>query len=126
MISGIGVDCVSIARMEKSMARPRFVQRVFSQQEQAYLSGLAPARAAASAAAGFAAKEAFLKAAGVGLGGYALEDIGVLRRESGQPYYVLSGTAAEFCAQNNLTAHLSLTHDGGMAIAFAVLEKCGG
>ena len=49
----------------------------------------------------------------------------MLRRESGAPYYALSGAAAAWAAEKRLTAHLSLSHDGGLALAFAVLERRG-
>ena len=80
-------------------------------------------RRAASAAANFAAKEAFLKACGKGLGGFALADIQVLRAESGAPYYALKGAAAAHMAENGLHVSLSLSHEDGLAAAFAVLEK---
>ena len=123
MIRGVGIDAVQIARMKKSMARGHFAQRVFSAEERAALALLSEARRTESAAACFAAKEAFLKAAGRGLGGFALCDIAALRRESGAPYYALSGTAAAYLKENGLTAHLSLTHEGGLAIAVALLEE---
>lgn len=124
MIYGIGVDSVEIARMEKSVQSRHFVRRIFSAAERAIIEGIsAPGNAAQSAAANFAAKEAFLKAAGKGLGGFGFEEISALRRESGAPYYALCGRALAFCEENGLTAHLSLTHDGGLATAFAVLEK---
>ena len=78
-----------------------------------------------TAAANFAAKEAFLKACGKGLGGFALAEIAVLRRESGAPYYALTGAAAAWLAARGGVAHLSLSHDAGMACAFTVLEGRG-
>lgn len=80
MLYGIGCDLCEVARMEKSLSGPMgpaFVRRVFGPAEQAALglgaeaepwpAGRASAHKAASAAADFAAKEAFLKAAGTGL-----------------------------------------------------------
>lgn len=122
MIFGIGTDLCEISRMEKSLESPAFMRRVFSPEEQALLAGCSPRRRAESAAANFAAKEAFLKATGRGLGGFAMAEIAALRQESGQPYFVLSGAAAAYAAEHHLTAHLSLSHDGGMASAFVVLE----
>ncbi|MDL2324804.1 holo-ACP synthase [Ruminococcaceae bacterium OttesenSCG-928-A16] len=122
MTVGIGVDCTQIERIEKSMQKPQFVQRVFAKEEQQLLASLGAKHAAETAAGCFAAKEAFLKAAGVGLGGFALTDIAVLRQQSGKPYYQLSGTAAAYCRQNKIMPMVSLTHEGGLAIAFAVFE----
>lgn len=123
MIYGIGTDLCESARMERAIAREPFLHRVFSESEQALLASHTGKRRAETAAANFAAKEAFLKACGRGLGGFALSDIGVLRRESGAPFYVLSGEAARWAQEQHLTAHLSLTHDAGLACAFTVLEQ---
>lgn len=123
MLYGIGVDMVRIARVQKSLESPAFWRRVYGAQEQALLAALPAPRRAASAAANFAAKEAFLKAAGAGLGGFALAEVQALRRESGAPYLCLCGGALAWARQNRLTAQLSLTHEGGFAAAFVVLEQ---
>ena len=123
MVYGVGIDNVQISRMEKSLQKPRFAKWVFSEEELAMLEGLAPAKYLESAAGCFAAKEAFLKAAGVGLGGFALHEMAALRKESGQPYMAPSGKTADYCTENNLTCHLSITHDGGIATAIVILEQ---
>ena len=92
--------------------RSRLFGRIFSDK-----------RRAESAAAAFAAKEAFLKAASTGLGGFALAELAVLHKPSGAPYFCFFGDAARFIEQNHLTAHLSLTHDGGLAAAYVILEQ---
>ncbi len=122
MIAGIGVDTVRIDRLQKSLARPSFLKKVFGPREQALLAATALSRRAERAAGCWAAKEAFLKAAGRGIGGFALDEIEALRRPSGAPYYALRGTAAAWAAENGLTVHLSISHDGGVATAFAVAE----
>ena len=123
MIAGVGADMVRVERMEKSLASEAFWQRVFGAEERAFLEKLSPARKAASAAANFAAKEAFLKACGKGLGGFALAEIQVLREKSGAPYYALRGAAAAWLAEKGLHVSLSLSHEGGLAAAFAVLDR---
>lgn len=123
MIFGLGMDLCQIERMEKSIQKEHFCRGVFGPEEWAALEKLPPHRRAESAAACFAAKEAFLKAAGVGLGGFALTDLQALRRESGAPYYQLSGKAAAWVKENGLTLWLTLTHEAGMAGAVAILEK---
>ena len=124
MIYGIGVDTAAIARVEKSMARPSFVRRVFGEAERAQLAGRG-AHAAASAAANFAAKEAFGKALGTGIftAAFSLPEVQVLRGESGAPYFAFSGRAAGLLRRRRITAHLSLTHEGGLATAFVILEQ---
>ena len=132
MIYGIGCDLCDTARMAKSLGGPHgstFAARVFgpAEREALGLSEKAPfplsAHKAASAAADFAAKEAFLKAAGTGLAGpFALCEIEAVRLESGAPEYRLSGGSARWMDEHHLRAKLSLSHDGGMALAFCILE----
>ena len=123
MILGIGIDLCAAARIEKSLGKPAFCDYVFAPAEQALLGGLGGKRRAETAAANFAAKEAFLKAAGTGLAGpFALAEIEAVRLDSGAPAYRFSGRTAEWVARRHLTAHLTLSHDGGMAMAFCLLE----
>lgn len=122
MIQGIGIDLCTAARLEKSLARPAFLAHVYAPQEQALLAGLAGRHRLETAAANYAAKEAFLKAAGTGLGGFALPELAVLRRENGEPYFALTGAAAAWAQARQLTVHVSLTHEGGTAAAFVLLE----
>ena len=71
----------------------------------------------------FAAKEAVMKALGVGLGSCELTDIEVVRAESGQPSVRLSGSAADLAAEHGVTTwHLSLTHTESAAHAIVVAE----
>lgn len=121
MVIGIGIDLCLIERIQEQMDNARFMARIFTEQERVFFASR-PAVAASSAAANFAAKEAFLKAIGSGLGGAAMTDIEVLRKESGQPYYVLHGGLADWMNEHKATAHLSLSHENGMAAAFCVLE----
>lgn len=76
MIWGVGIDLCDADRIEKSLAKPSFLDHVFAPAEQALLSALGEKRRVETAAANFAAKEAFLKAVGTGLGGFALCDLG--------------------------------------------------
>lgn len=64
MIFGIGTDLCAADRMAEKLQKPAFVQRVFSPAEQALLNERGGTHRAETAAANFAAKEAFLKAAG--------------------------------------------------------------
>ena len=133
MLYGIGCDLCSLSHLEKSLSSAHaaaFVRRVYGPAEQAAL-GLLEGSAAplnahrlASAAADFAAKEAFLKAAGTGLREpFSLCEIEVLRLPSGAPVYRFSGRTAAWVEEHHVTARLSLSHDGGMALAFCVLEQ---
>ena len=94
MIIGIGSDLIDIRRVEKTLARfgDRFVQRVFTEVEQARSENRATR--AASYAKRFAAKEACSKALGSGIRmGVAWREMGVVNLPSGQPTMVLQGGA---------------------------------
>lgn len=120
MIRGIGVDLCEIARMEKFTADSRFVQRFFSEEEREYL--LDRGTSLAQTLAGmYAAKEAFSKALGTGVSGFELNEVEVLHSPEGQPYYAVSGKALVAQEERGIARMLlSISHDGGMAIAFAV------
>ena len=134
MLYGIGCDLCELAHLEKSLTGAHaaaFVRRVYGEAERAALeldaplpAGRSAAHRLASAAANFAAKEAFLKAAGTGLREpFSLCEIEVLRLPSGAPVYRFSGRTAAWVEEHHVTARLSLSHDGGMALAFCVLEQ---
>ena len=81
-ILGIGVDLCAPARMERALGREAFLHRVFSPEEQALLAARSGKAKWETAAANFAAKEAFLKACGKGLGGFALAGVAARIRRS--------------------------------------------
>ena len=122
MIAGIGVDTATVERIEKSIARESFYLRVYSEAERTALDALSPARKAQSAAGAWAAKEAFGKALGTGLSGFALTEAQVLHNADGAPYFFFDGSTLDAMQTKGLTAHLSITHEGGFATAFVVLE----
>lgn len=121
---GLGLDLCDVARIERQLEKgDAFLARYYTPDERAYLESRGKV-AAQSAAAMFAAKEALLKAMGAGLsGGVALNDIGVAHAENGAPFYALTGAALEkLKALGASRAHLSLTHESGIAAAVCVLE----
>ena len=120
MIRGVGLDLCEITRMAEAISHPRFLERFFSENERAYIASKG-ATAAQTAAGLYAAKEAYLKARGTGIDSLALSGIEVVHDGRGQPYYRL-GPA--FAVQG-VTAHLSVTHDGGIAAAVCILEENG-
>ncbi len=119
-IAGIGVDTAAVYRLEKSLLNPRFLQRVYGPEEQRLVAEKGPATAAAN----FAAKEAFGKALGTGiLREFSLDEVQALRNADGAPYLAFSGRAQALMEQRGLRAHLSLTHEEGLATAFVLLEE---
>lgn len=121
MVIGVGVDLISIKRVERAYRRrpQRFLRRVFSTAE---LSLLMPRRALFPAmAARFAAKEAVLKAIGCGLGPASWQEVEIIALSGKQPQVRLSGVAARFAAEKKITGiALSMTHESPFAGAIAV------
>ena len=122
-IIGIGTDMCAVSRMEKAIERTHFYERVFFEGERAYLESKENARAQ-SAAAMFAAKEAVSKALGTGfIRGIMPWTIEVTHDEHGKPGVALHGAAKEKMESiGGKRVHLSLTHEGDMAMAFAMIE----
>ena len=122
-VVGIGVDLCAVSRIEKAMESERFALRVYTQQEREYLEAKGKGRAQ-SAAAMFAAKEAVAKALGTGFArGVTPQTIGVTHDEDGRPGVALTGAAADRLREiGGAGVLLSLTHEGGQAMAFAVIQ----
>lgn len=120
---GIGVDIVETTRIQSSLDRfgDRFLRRVFTQGERDYCSAMPfPAR---HYGARFAAKEAVSKAFGTGIGRQiGWRDIEVKRKETGEPYVLLHGSAADLAATLGvLHALISLSHSDHYSVANATL-----
>ena len=117
---GIGVDLVEIDRFRVALDRtPGLIDRCFTADETAY--ALRRRDPSERFAVRFAAKEAVMKAMGVGLGEVRMVDIEVHRADSGAPSVVLHGTAAEHAASLGITRWLlTLTHTDHLAEAIAV------
>ncbi len=115
MIVGVGTDVVDVGRLEVALDRtPTLRDRLFTPAEAA----LAPE----SLAARFAAKEALAKALGAPHG-LSWHDAEVVTDERGRPSFdVRGGVADAVAAAGASRVHLSISHDGGVAIAFVVLE----
>lgn len=119
---GLGVDLVDIERFALAVERtPRFVQRVFTDAELADVAGKADARS--SLAARFAAREATMKALGVGLGAFDLRDVSIRREAGGRPVLAVEGRAAELAASRGIRSwHVSLSHTARSAVAVVAAE----
>lgn len=124
MIVGIGSDIARIERFARALKRhgPRFAERILGPEEQ--LLWQAKGQAIAYLAKRFAAKEAFVKALGLGLrSGMQWGDIQVVNDALGKPSLMLSGEAQRlFQASGASSAHITLSDEADYAIAFVVLE----
>jgi holo-[acyl-carrier protein] synthase len=125
VIVGLGTDVVEIGRLARILDGPagraaRFLERVFTPAERATCD--ARRDRAAPYAARFAAKEAALKALGAPPG-VRWTDLEVSRAEGEPPRLALAGAAeAAARARGVSRVHLTLSHDGGVAVATVILE----
>jgi holo-[acyl-carrier protein] synthase len=121
MIVGIGIDVVNVPRFAASLLRsPGLLDRLFTADERTTDAG--HPRTVTSLAARFAAKEAVAKALGAPQG-MAWHDCEVVGDSDGRPWLRLTGTVAvEATGQGIDRWHLSLTHDGDVAIAYVIAE----
>ena len=123
-IVGMGTDLAEVDRIELSITRygDRFLQRIYTAGEIAYVTG--KANHFERYAARFAAKEAGMKALGTGWsGGIRWQDLEVANLPSGRPTLLLHGKAAAHAMGLGVRhIHLSLSHTATMAMAFVILE----
>lgn len=121
-IKGIGVDAVDIERFRTSLTRmPTMRERLFTASELAYVAPkLDPVP---SLAARFAAREAVMKAMGLGLGAFGFHEVWVDRADSGLPSLQITGRALELAVDRGITTwHLSITHSDLIALAYVIAE----
>lgn len=127
-VVGVGVDLISVERIAASVARrPRLLERLFTAAERRLLERGDSAEASQRSLAGrFAAKEAVMKALGVGLGEVDFKDIEVVGGRGGRPAIALHGRAEERAAAIGAAeVSISMSHDAGLALAFAVASRGG-
>ncbi|MDA2966958.1 MAG: holo-ACP synthase [Actinomycetota bacterium] len=123
MIIGVGVDAVEIDRFRRSLERtPSMKSRLFTSEELEYVEPHDDPTA--SLAARFAAREAVMKAMGVGLGAFEFHDVWVQRADSGRPTLVVTGRAEQIANELGVTDwHLSITHTDTTAIAYVIAVR---
>lgn len=122
MIVGIGIDVVHVYRLKRWEKVPGLYARFFHPNE---LAAALPRGEGGilSLAARFAAKEAFGKALGTGLHGFALKEIAVMNDELGKPHLHLYGRAQEaFERYGGKSVFVSLSHERDNALAVVVIE----
>ncbi len=127
MIYGAGIDIVKIERIKKISLKwgEKFYKRVFLREELSYAFMFQGEKRWQALSARFAAKEAFYKALGTGIGKVGgLRDVSVEREENGMPRISLSYKLQRRIDALGIQAiHLSMSHEREYAVSFVLLES---
>ncbi|MGN7479631.1 holo-ACP synthase [Solibacillus silvestris] len=117
MIKGIGLDLVELDRIEKMLRRSaKFAHRILTERELAIFDTLSQTRQVEFLAGRFAAKEAYSKANGTGIGKECeLHQIEILKSESGKPILYFDG--------EQVNGFISITHTRTTAAAQVILMQ---
>lgn len=116
LITGIGVDIVETKRIATILNRqPKFIERILTENERALFEPLSEIRKIEYLSGRFAAKEAFSKAYGTGIGkDLSFLDIEICTNENGKPFIVKPILSH---------VHLSISHSKEYAIAQVIIES---
>jgi holo-[acyl-carrier protein] synthase len=129
MIVGVGTDLVAVSRLAALYARHgvRVARRILADSERRELQRRETSGAGDTGrflAKRFAAKEAFAKAVGTGVRSpVLLTSIAVVHDALGKPEFEFSGELAQLVRQRRLRAHLSLSDEADLVVAFVILEE---
>jgi len=113
----IGTDITVISRIEKSYQKfgQKFLDRFLNQEEQNLSSKIE------SIAGYWASKESIAKALGCGIGKeLSFLDIIIYKDDKNAPHFKLTPKAQK--RHQIRSSSLSISHDGGFAIAVVILE----
>ncbi len=124
MIVGVGIDIIETERVAEKIAKENgFREHVFSASEITYCEN--NKNKAEHYAARFAAKEALLKALGIGLSeNYLLNEIEVRHDKLGKPDFFFTGATKKYIKAKEISKiHLSLSHQKSIACATVIIEK---
>ncbi|MBM4174658.1 MAG: holo-[acyl-carrier-protein] synthase [Ignavibacteria bacterium] len=117
MVIGVGVDIIEVQRVSEIIERygERFYNKVFTDEEVKYCNS--KAKPSQHFAARFAAKEAFSKAIGTGLGKeFILREIEIVRDAKGKPSIRTKRKIKE-------KIMLSISHSDNYVVAVCVIES---
>ena len=129
MIIGIGNDIIAVSRIKQTLEKfgDTFLSKHFSQSEIDYANNKSGENYYQSIASAWAVKEAVAKALGTGIvGDITLSSISLCRNENGSPYVELTGGALNkiqsLSGDKKYRIFVSISHDGGMAMAVCIIE----
>lgn len=117
----IGIDSLDIGRMGKFVQNERFLNKYFTPYEAAYVNETN--NKTMRLAGIYCAKEAFLKALGIGLNnGIALNEIEINHDKGGKPFIKLSDNAKlVLMLKGHTKIDLSITHTMDLAQAVCII-----
>ena len=121
MIVGIGNDIIEIERIEKTISKEGFKDKIYTQRE---LENIKKRGNRAETYAGvFSAKEAISKAIGTGVREFSLTDLEILNDDLGKPYVVVSEKLDKIIKskKKNYQIEISISHSKKYAIAMAII-----
>lgn len=115
MIAGIGLDLIELDRIESLLERhPKLARRILTSYEMDYYQSVTGKRKIEYLAGRFAAKEAYAKAIGTGIGSeLSFQDIEIVKDVFGKPFIKTDRPG---------TVHLSITHSRDFAAAQVMIE----
>lgn len=121
MIKGIGIDNTEIDRIKKNLDNEKFLNKIFSKNEQEYLK--LRKYNAQTAAGMFAAKEAVSKCLGTGFSNFGPCHVEIIKDEMGKPYVNLLNNALKRAEELEIkTIHVSISHTREIATAICIAE----
>jgi holo-[acyl-carrier protein] synthase len=128
MIIGIGTDLLKMDRLQAAYQRTtgRLAKRVLGDEEYLVFEQRLNRnykRGMAYLATRFAAKEAFSKAIGLGMHmPMTWRSLQTLNEPSGKPYTKYSGALLKFMEQKQWHAHVTVTDEQDLVMAFVVVS----
>ena len=124
MIYGIGTDICKLSRIESMKSLDAFAGKILSEKERKIFSSKDETQKIKFLGLQFAAKEAFVKALGTGFKNHMMPNqISVLRNDEGKPIVEFDESTKSFINDLGIkSSHVSLSDDGGYAVAFVILE----
>lgn len=124
MIYGVGCDIADVRRFDRWISNPELIERFFNKNEIKRTGSEQALRE--HYASRFAVKEAFSKALGTGVIGFALKEIYIGHDENGKPELCLEGNAGRVVKArvgDGAKIFVSISHEKEYALAFVVIEK---
>ena len=126
MIYGIGTDIVNIDRIKSILEKnqKRFASKILTVEEYNFYNNNKSSEANYFAKR-FAAKEAFSKALGTGIGkDLSFQDICIKNDNKGKPYFSFSKKIQNYLDIRDIkNTFISISDENDNAIAFVILEK---